>query len=644
MRLLKPDISHVMDTIFQQGNRMPISSIDLLENFVATASEDTFIKIWDLENLVSNQIQSPKVLNYHQSGVNCVRFIDKDSMISCSSDGTLAQWFNFQVSGSISTGFEILDIAVSSDKSMIATCSITGDCIIYKLEKSPIQISVIHVEYPIKCLSFDPLKQFLTLLTTKELEIYDITQVKSPQLVQSFKKQIDRNFESLKFKLSYSPDGQLLAAPNCLSSKSPICLLIDRDMEETALVGHNENVICAAFSPKLYNRESLGDSICSIIATVSHDSVISFWMSCSYQPLLVIRETLFDDTILDISWHTDGLTVAICSNDGTVLLIKFSENELGRPLSEHEKEVHLLKKGISKVSSAPISLEELKLRNQPLPMVPKTALTPPVIPQDAASNVEVIQTQKVTIGKDGKKRIQPVVASSVPKNTSLLSKVDVPIYDIRLKSDDRLLLGSISVQTSVRLENVLFEIFNNSPEKNYCELRTNGIVGRIIESAPIIYLTHIESKLIAINEANELLIFSKNLRQLYLPIILDGALFCFCQKQDHFGILNQKGVIEIYSISDKVVLKLRCNIIPLLNNSEKIQRIELTNSFALIVHTYKASFRYDLDIKKWIRVSASSFEILNDCYDIKEDNSIFTILNAKSNMRKAATRAYLEVI
>lgn len=48
-------------------------------------------------------------------------------------------------------------------------------------------------------------------------------------------------------------------------------------------------------------------------------------------------EKLFSGPVLDLTWSTVGHHLLACSFDGTVALLKFSENELGRTISKQEK-------------------------------------------------------------------------------------------------------------------------------------------------------------------------------------------------------------------------------------------------------------------------------------------------------------------
>ena len=68
----------------------------------------------------------------------------------------------------------------------------------------------------------------------------------------------------------------------------------------------------------------------------SRDRSISVWLTSLKRPLVVVKE-LFEDSVLDITWNSDGLSVLACSWDGTVACVIFNSEEIGTPLTISEK-------------------------------------------------------------------------------------------------------------------------------------------------------------------------------------------------------------------------------------------------------------------------------------------------------------------
>lgn len=72
----------------------------------------------------------------------------------------------------------------------------------------------------------------------------------------------------------------------------------------------------------------------------SRDRSISVWLTSLKRPLVVIKD-LFDDSVLDISWSSNGLHLLACSWDGSVACVNFTPSEIGSPLSVSEKVIKL---------------------------------------------------------------------------------------------------------------------------------------------------------------------------------------------------------------------------------------------------------------------------------------------------------------
>jgi protein HIRA/HIR1 len=145
----------------------------------------------------------------------------------------------------------------------------------------------------------------------------------------------------------------------------------------------------------------------------------------------VIRD-LFTESILDLSWSHDGYVLLACSGDGTVACLQFNEDQLGKPLSEDDKN-SLYQRMYGKDATIDISAQaekEMIIENSdllnvtekprgPPSLLPQAAVaeSPPVIfkpPQQAtpktvaASPNKPILKQVETKTADGKRRITPM--------------------------------------------------------------------------------------------------------------------------------------------------------------------------------------------------------------------------------------------
>ena len=204
---------------------------------------------------------------------------------------------------------------------------------------------------------------------------------------------------------------------------------------------------------------------CNIVALGDHEGVVSVWSTLQHTPLLVLNE-IFGGPVLDITWtvlpgslannsaiksgvSTDGLTtdlLATSSLDGTLVLVMFDSGSLSgkheRMMTVDEREAHFRKmygRAQSEILETPEPLLEgpsvLKYRSGPKDVTNGIANgTKPVeiingtgnnvVPRPIQSSTQVnmsamqqrppqvLQQQKVTVSKSGKKRIQPMLLNN----------------------------------------------------------------------------------------------------------------------------------------------------------------------------------------------------------------------------------------
>lgn len=142
-------------------------------------------------------------------------------------------------------------------------------------------------------------------------------------------------------RLSWSPDGQYLVSAHAMNGGGPTAQIIEREgwKCDKDFVGHRKAVTCVRFHTAILKRQvpklQKPQQYCCL-AVGSRDRSLSVWMTALQRPLVVIHE-LFNDSILDLSWGPDKCILMACSGDGTVACLQFSENELGTPLSEDDK-------------------------------------------------------------------------------------------------------------------------------------------------------------------------------------------------------------------------------------------------------------------------------------------------------------------
>ncbi len=270
-------------------------------------------------------------------------------------------------------------------------------------------------------------------------------------------------------RCSWSPDGNHIAAANAVNGPVSSVAIINRGVwdSDINLIGHEGPTEVCTFSPRLFSKfESSAETtdpsghstqpLVTVIACAGQDKTLSIWNTSSSRPLVVCQD-LAAKSISDLAWTPDGLTIFVSSLDGSIIALEFERGELGfiAPWSENDKALQKFgvgRRGVGVVEDiSSLRLEEKskagELRgaegrmgalmgdassNGPPPvlnghssstaMVGITSTAPPTngrSTQDSpaptldpnAAKLEVLK-QRVTITKEGKKRVAPLLVSS----------------------------------------------------------------------------------------------------------------------------------------------------------------------------------------------------------------------------------------
>jgi len=266
-------------------------------------------------------------------------------------------------------------------------------------------------------------------------------------------------------RCSWSPDGAHIAAANSTNGPvSSVAILERGDWDgHISLVGHEGPVEVTAFSPRLFycqpptlrNDGSVNQPTVTIVACAGQDKCLSVWRTSLPRPFMISQE-LAMKSISDLAWAPDGETLFVTSLDGSILAIVFETGELGYPAPFSENEKTLSKFGAGRrvgiiEGTDALLLEESSKSGElkgvqgrmgalmgdagnggavqpPTPTVANgtngvspsatipdgsSTLAPSAGPAQPAVDQRVEKLkQRVTVTKDGKKRIAPVLMST----------------------------------------------------------------------------------------------------------------------------------------------------------------------------------------------------------------------------------------
>uniref|UniRef100_A0A7N9C9L8 Protein HIRA n=1 Tax=Macaca fascicularis TaxID=9541 RepID=A0A7N9C9L8_MACFA len=315
MKLLKPTwVNH---------NGKPIFSVDIHPDGTKFATggqgqDSGKVVIWNMSPVLQEDDEKdeniPKMLcqmDNHLACVNCVRWSNSGMYLASGGDDKLIMVWKratyigpstvFGSSGKLanveqwrcvsilrSHSGDVMDVAWSPHDAWLASCSVDNTVVIWNAVKFPEILATLRGHSGlVKGLTWDPVGKYIaSQADDRSLKVW---RTLDWQLETSITKPFDEKFNPKIFKKKQKNGSS--AKPSC-----PYC--------------------CCAVGSK--------------------DRSLSVWLTCLKRPLVVIHE-LFDKSIMDISWTLNGLGILVCSMDGSVAFLDFSQDELGDPLSEEEK-------------------------------------------------------------------------------------------------------------------------------------------------------------------------------------------------------------------------------------------------------------------------------------------------------------------
>lgn len=477
-------------------------------------------------------------------------------------------------------------------------------------------------------------------------------------------KQIHDRFEkssgqSFFKRLCWSPDGSQISAVHAVDKSQAIftASIISRDdwKEDACLVGHKAIIESSAYSPKLFVIPENDAPVC-VCALGSQDGSVSVWVSGQARAPIVLQN-LFSGIVFDLTWSQNGHVCYACSSDGSLAVIDIGKGAFGRIASDTESGSALAKlgyKAADRESRLPEYPEQLRMEKASSSMMStfststaannrlfgdtginaffgssastvKTTAQAKVVPV-----VNVLQTQKITTGRDGRRRVQPVTLQS-PSHSNLGSTVANLSTPTMLSAEDRILLSKVATQ-SVNIPTPTGNDFmkqtindgnghtisitaeNNKGGVQYKNLAR--ITCRLDDTVSWVdYLSGtIESQCAskkyhcAATSESTLNVWSLKSGRRCLPrMVLDSNVALLCVKENCILVVTVRGSMWLWDVVKKICLLDLVSIAPILevtNNiaKRKVVSVQVQNSIPTVTLDNHNTFAFDGALRVWVNV------------------------------------------
>ncbi|KAF2656506.1 Hira-domain-containing protein [Lophiostoma macrostomum CBS 122681] len=370
---------------------------------------------------------------------------------------------------------DVQDIGWSYDSSILVSVGLDSKVVVWSGHTFEKLKTLSNHQSHVKGITFDPAnKYFATSSDDRTVKIYRFTSPPpnaTPQdQVNNFMLETTISSPFLTSPLttyfrrcSWSPDGAHIAAANAVNGPVSSVAIISRGTwdGDINLIGHEGPVEVCAFSPRMFHRDpprpentdangqSLQHSV-TVVACAGQDKTLSIWNTSYARPFAITQE-LAMKSISDLAWAPNGETLFVTSLDGSIMAMIFEPGELGYPASLVENEKSLSKFGAGRRVGLVEGTDALLLEEsskagelkgvqgrmgalmgdggavQPPTITNGTNGTLPALTNGSTNGTSQAPTpqagpppdqrveklkQRVTVTKDGKKRIAPMLVSS----------------------------------------------------------------------------------------------------------------------------------------------------------------------------------------------------------------------------------------
>ncbi|EEH08017.1 histone transcription regulator slm9 [Histoplasma capsulatum G186AR] len=267
---------------------------------------------------------------------------------------------------------DVQDLGWSCDSSILVSVGLDSKVVVWSGHTFEKLKTISNHQSHVKGITFDPAnKYFATAGDDRTVRIFRFTspapnstahdQMNNFVLEQTISAPFVNSPLTTYFRrCSWSPDGNHIAAANAVNGPVSSVAIVNRGSwdGDINLIGHEGPVEVCAFSPRLYDSQPASKApvdkqghpihtLVTVIACAGADKSLSIWITSNPRPIVVTQD-LAAKAISDLSWSPDGKCLFVTALDGTILCVRFEENELGKPMPFEENEKSLTKFGTNR--------------------------------------------------------------------------------------------------------------------------------------------------------------------------------------------------------------------------------------------------------------------------------------------------------
>ncbi|OJD23578.1 protein hir1 [Blastomyces percursus] len=267
---------------------------------------------------------------------------------------------------------DVQDLGWSYDSSILVSVGLDSKVVVWSGHTFEKLKTISNHQSHVKGITFDPAnKYFATAGDDRTVRIFRFTpptpnstahdQMNNFVLEQTISAPFVNSPLTTYFRrCSWSPDGNHIAAANAVNGPVSSVAIVNRGSwdGDINLIGHEGPVEVCAFSPRLYDSQPASKpsvdkqghpmhTLVTVIACAGADKSLSIWITSNPRPIVVTQD-LAAKAISDLSWSPDGKCLFVTALDGTILCVRFENNELGKPMPLEENEKSLTKFGTNR--------------------------------------------------------------------------------------------------------------------------------------------------------------------------------------------------------------------------------------------------------------------------------------------------------